>query len=867
MFNSLLQTKLYMPPNLPNLVERPRLLEKLATKPQTKLILVSAPAGYGKTTLVTTWLRQLDGVPVCWLSLDEDDGDPQQFFRYLAAVIRPLPNAQSSLPQLLQANQTIPARTLMKAFVHDLASLPTPFILVLDDYHAIDSAAIDEALPVLLDLMPPQMTLVLTSRSDPGFPISRLRARGELVELRADELRFTEAEAAQFLQQTMGLTLRPDQIAALENRTEGWIAGLQLAAISLQGHRGDVASFIDAFTGSHRFVLDYLLEEVLYQQPESRQTFLLHTSILDRLCGPLCDAVMGDSAVSGQDTLEIFERANLFLIPLDSKRRWYRYHRLFADLLRQRLQQQGGEVVKALHDRASQWYEDNNLELEAFHHAAAAHDIDRAARLMAGKGMPLHFRGAVAPVLNWLASLETAVLNARPSLWVMYASALSMTGQMPGVEEKLRAAEAALPGGEPDDQTRNLIGHIAAIRALIAALQDQVDTIIAQSQRALEYLHPDNLPVRTATIWKMGWAYQLQGNRPAASQAYTEAITISQATGNHIIHLSASMGLGQVQEAQTQLYSAAETYRRIVQLAGDPPLPIACEAHLGLARITYEWNDLEAAQQHGQQGRQLARPLENTDRSVACQVFLARLKLAQGDVEGAVTLLAEASQAARLRNFEQQVAEAAAVQVLALLRQGDVATAVALVQKHDLPFSQARVHLAQGDPAAALAVLAPIRQEAEAKGWPDARLKVLVLQALAHQAQGKKDGAGQLLAEALALAEPGGFIRLFIDEGPPMARLLSEVSVQGTTGYIDKLLAAFETGALSQTQPLVDPLSERELEILTLIAAGLKNKEIAGQLVISLNTVLYHAKNIYGKLGVNKRTQAVAKARELGLIQ
>jgi LuxR family maltose regulon positive regulatory protein len=887
-FDSLLQTKLYMPPNRPNLVERPRLLEKLALKPQTKLILVSAPAGYGKTTLVTSWINdasaslstslRLDEAqivnhqssivnPIVWLSLDEEDSNPRQFFGYLAAAVRPLPAVQSLLPQLLQASQPIPAKTLMKAFVHDVVPVADSFILILDDYHALDSAEVDGALAALLDLMPPQMTLVMTSRSDPGFPLSRLRARGQLIELRADDLRFTEAEAAQFLRQTMGLTLLPDQIAALESRTEGWIAGLQLAAISLQGYQGDAASFIDAFTGSHRFVLDYLLEEVLYQQPESIQTFLLHTSILDRLCGPLCDAVMGDAAVSGQETLETFERANLFIVPLDDERRWYRYHHLFADLLRQRLQQQGDEAVSRLHGRASQWYEDNGLELEAFHHAALANDIERAARLMAGKGMPLHFRGAVVPVLNWLASLPVKELDVRPSLWVMYASALSMTGQMTGAEEKLQAAEAALPDGEPDDQTRNLIGHIAAIRALVAATQNQADAIIAQSRRALEYLHTGNLPVRTATIWKLGWAYQLQGNRLAARQSYTEAMAISQATGNNIIYLSAAVGLGSVQETENQLYLAAETYRRVLQLAGEPPLLTAGEAHLGLARIHYQWNDLDTAQRHGQQGLQLARLIENTDRFVAGEVLLARLKLAQGDVAGSVTLLAEAGQVARQYNFKQQLAEVTAVQLFALLRQNDLAAAADLAQAHDLPLSQARVYLAQGDTAVALALLEPLRQQAEDRGWQDERLKVIVLQALAHQAQGEKDVALQLLREALALAEPGGFIRLFVDEGPPMAELLFEVSVQGTTGYIHKLLAAFETGDLPQTQPLIDPLSERELEILALIAAGLKNQEIANQLVISLNTVLYHNKNIYGKLGVNKRALAIAKARELNLVQ
>ncbi len=547
---------------------------------------------------------------------------------------------------------------------------------------------------------------------------------------------------------------------------------------------------------------------------------MLQTSILDRLCGPLCDAVLLDPSASGQETLEYLEHANLFIVPLDNERRWYRYHHLFADLLRQRLLQQqlhqstasslGDErgSVAELHIRASVWYEDNGLEIEAFHHAAAANDVERAARLMEGEGMPLHFRGAVAPVLDWLESLPTTVLDARPSLWVMYASALSNAGQNTRVEEKLQAAEAALhrvqQGAEPDGETRDLIGRIAAIRAMLAAPQYQVETIIAQSRRALEYLHPDNLPFRTSANWTLGFAYQLQGDRAAASQAYTEAIAICQASGNFFMNILATTGLGIIQESENQLYLAAETYRRVLQLVGDPPLPAACEAYLGLARIYYQWNDLDAAQQHGQQGIQLARQIENIDSAVAGEVFLARLKLAQGDVAGAAAILAEADQAVRQNNFVQQMPDVAAAQVLALLRQGpslhqgDLAAAAHLAQTHELPLSQARVHLARGNPGAALAVLEPLRQQVEAKAWPDERLKVMVLKAFALytralQERCEMEEAVQVLGHALALAQPGGFIRIFVDEGLPMAQLLSEVTARGVMpDYVGKLLAAYE---------------------------------------------------------------------------
>ncbi|MBN1217331.1 MAG: LuxR family transcriptional regulator [Anaerolineae bacterium] len=955
----ILATKLYIPPPRPNVVLRPRLIKRLNEGLQRKLTLISAPAGFGKTTLVSEWVNQkAEGgtmkdekskthpssfIPhpskVAWLSLDEGDNAPTRFLAYFVAALQTLAPRQSTVGNIgkgvlaaLQTPQPPPTETILTALLNEIATIPDHFVLVLDDYHVIEakpvdaSTSVNDALTFLLEHLPPQMHLVIVTREDPQLPLARYRARDQLTELRAADLRFTSSEAAEFLNQVMSLNLSAEDIAALETRTEGWIAGLQLAAISMQGHQ-DAAGFIKSFTGSHHFVLDYLVEEVLEQQPASVQTFLLRTSILDRLCGPLCDAVCSAGTVSsskgtavllapsasGQETLEYLQQANLFIVPLDNERLWYRYHHLFADLLRQRLQQQLrqsaaappssppslGEsalsasavhsspqeteegIVAELHRRASQWYEDNGLEIEAFHHATAANDVERAARLVEGKGMPLQFRGAVVPVLNWLASLPAAVLDARPSLWVMYASALSMSGQTVGVEQKLQAAEAALAARQdtkPDDKTRNLIGHIAAIRALLAVSQYQVETIIAQSRRALEYLHPDNLAVRTATIWKLGIAYQLQGDRAAAGRAYTEAMSISQASGNGVIYIAAATGLGNVQESENRLYLAAETYRRILQLMDEPPLPGACEAHLGLARISYEWNDLDAAEQHGQRSVLLARQMENTDNFVACEVFLARLKLVRGDAVGAAAILTKASESARRHNFVYRLPEVVAAQVMVLLHQGEIAAAAQLAEEHKLPLSRARVHLAQGDPSAALAVLESLRRQVEAKGWADEQLKVMVLQAVAHHAYGEKDQAARLLADALALAEPGGFIRIFVDEGRPMMELLTRMKpydVRAEGGrrkeYIDKLLAAFgkqkdvHPSSLIP-QPLPEPLSQRELEVLQLIAQGLSNSEISERLFLALSTVKGHNRRIYGKLQVQRRTEAIARARELGLL-
>jgi LuxR family maltose regulon positive regulatory protein len=878
----ILATKLYIPPLRPNVVIRPRLLERLNEGLHRKLTLISAPAGFGKTTLVSEWVAFIEQ-PTAWLSLDEADNDPTLFLTYLVAALQTIAaTLGEGVLGVLQSPQPPPTESILTALLNDLTTISDQFVLVLDDYHVIDAKPIDHALTFLLDHLPPHMHLVIATREDPPLPLARLRVGGHLTELRAADLRFTAAEAGEFLNPVMGLHLSAADIAALENRTEGWIAGLQLAALSMQGQK-DVTGFIQSFTGSHHFVLDYLVEEVLQQQSESVQTFLLRTSILDRLCGPLCDAVLLDPSASGQATLEYIERANLFIVPLDNERRWYRYHHLFADLLRQRLYQRsasstGDEVgdVTELHSRASVWYEDHGLEIEAFHHAANANDVARAERLIEGEGMPLQFRGAGAPVLNWLESLPKTALDARPSLWVTYASTLLFGGQHTAVEQKLQAAEAALQGTEADDRTTDLVGRIASMRATLAVIQHDVETIITQSRRALEYLHPDNLPVRTATTWTLGYAYQLQGNRAAASQAYTEVISIGKSFGDSIYTIAATINLGQLQEADNQLSLATRTYRRVLQLAGDPPQPIACEAHLGLARIYYQWNDLDAAQQHGQQCLQLTRQMESVDTFASYEVLLARLKLAQGDVSGAAAVLDEAEAFVRRHSFVFRMPEVAAAQVLILLHQGHLAAAAHVAQTHDLPISQARVHLAQGDTSAALVVLEQLRQQAEAKGWADERLKVMVLQAVALHMNGEKDKAVHLLCDALALAAPGGFIRLFVDEGPPMAQLLSEAEAIGMLpDYTGKLLAVLEADAQKRentsslpppAQPLIEPLSPRELEVLHLMAAGLSNQEICERLFLALSTVKGHNRNIFGKLQVQRRTEAVARARELGLL-
>ena len=776
---------------------------------------------------------------------------------------------------------------ILTTLLNEISFVPDHFFLILDDYHVVDAKPVNDALAFLLGHLPQQMHLVIATREDPPLPLARLRARGQLTELRAADLRFSFSEAAAFLNQMMGLNLSDNDIADLENRTEGWIAGLQLAAVSMQG-KTDTAGFIRAFTGSHRYVLDYLIEEVLEQQPIYIQSFLLRTSILDRMNGPLCDAVLLNPSASGQGTLEYLDRSNLFIVPLDTERHWYRYHHLFAELLRQRLNQsassgneEGG--VAEYHIRASRWFEAQGLEIEAFQHAAAANDVERAERLMEGKEMPLHFGGVLTIILGWLASLPTAVLDARPQLWVRSATLSLFTGQSTGVEEKLQAAEAALAialqGALPDDKTRDLIGQIAAARATLALTRYNPEGMITQAQRALEYLYPDNLFSRIRAIWTMGFAYQVQGDRASARQAFTEAIAMSRASGNIRFNIVATISLGVIQELENHLYQAAETYRGGLQLAGDYPQPFEGEGHLGLARIFYEWNDLDATEQHGQQALQLARRFDSgIDRYIICEVFLARLKLAWGDVDGAAAILAKTEQSVRQHNFVHRIPEVAAAQVLVLLSQNNPKAAALLAETHELPMSRAKVYIFEGNATEALALLEPLHEQFTQKGWQNELLKVMVLQAVSYHMHGENSKAFELLGKTLKMAEPEGFIRLFVDEGVHMARLLTEVAEHTILPeYIAKLLAAFEhelqtnnekqeVPNASPVQPMAEPLSQRELEVLRLIAFGFSNQEICKHLFLALNTVKGHNRRIFEKLQVQRRTEAVARARELGLI-
>lgn len=867
MSSPVLATKLFVPPLRPGAVVRFRLLERLNQGLTRKLTLVCAPAGFGKTSLLSEWLVACP-YPSAWLSLDARDGDSNYFLKYVIAALQSIDaSLGASVRGMLQSSHPPSSESILTVLINEISKLESDFVLVLDDYHLIAAKPIDDAVSFLLEHLPVNMHLVMVTREEPSVPLARLRVCGQLTELRQADLRFTLCETTNFLKESMSLELSAPNIAALEAQTEGWIAGLQLAAISLQGH-DDATGFIGSFTGSNRFVQDYLLEEVLRQQPQSVQSFLLCTSILERFSASLCDAVLQDN--TGQKTLEYLEQANLFIVPLDSDRRWYRYHHLFADLLRQRLQQT--ENAAKYHVRASQWFEDNGLEIEAFHQAALANDIPRVIRLIEGAGMPLYFRGVTTPVLGWLQAQSSAVLNANPSLWLSFAWSLMMSGKPSLVKAKLQAAEAL--SLEVNPETTDLLGQISALRSLLAAAQNNTALIVPLATHALKLLHSSNLPVRTAVNLTLGVAYRTQGDVLAASQAFSEVISTGQSSGNVMFSVAASVALGGIQELDNQFHLALETYQRGLTLIGDPNHLVGCEIHLGLARIFYAWNDLETAEVHLRQSLKLAAQLE-CSIVLAAELLEAQMLLARDELAAATRLLNQSIQTARSHQFKHKMAELAAVLVQVLLRQGDLIAAAQLADEHRLCAAQARVFLVRGDALAASKMLesqsettVPLKTVPQ-KTVPQ-KLELLVLWALAHDANGKLDKALLVLQEALILAASAGLIRVFVNEGQAMAKLLSKVATQGIApNFIAKLKTAFEarySEDFLSDQSVFDSLSTRELEVLRLITQGLSNQEISQRLFRALSTVKWHNQKIFDKLQVQSRTEAIVRARELNLV-
>ncbi|GAB4429620.1 MAG: LuxR C-terminal-related transcriptional regulator [Anaerolineae bacterium] len=902
MFDALLPTKLHLPTPRANRIPRPRLLTKLAIRPETRLVLISAPAGYGKTTLAAAWVRRLEAsgdAQVCWLALDDEDNDPAQFFRYIAAAVQPLPGVQALLPQLLQAGQPLPPSTLLKAFLQDISAVSTPFVLVLDDYHAIDTPAIDEALAALLERQPPQMTLALTSRSDPGFPLSRLRARGQLIELRADDLRFTGAEAAQFLQQTMGLALSPGQVAALEQRTEGWVAGLQMAGLSMQNRAdSELDSFVDGFTGSHRFVLDYLVEETLSQQPEPVAGFLLATAILGRLYGPLCDAVTGQAG--GQALLERLERDNLFVVPLDDERRWYRYHHLFADGLRAHALQTRPNQVKVWHRRAGDWFARQQSNPEAIRHFLAAGDFAEAARLLELIRPAIDGTYLVAQWLNWAQSLPEPIVRERPVLCAGYGWALLENGDLPAAEIRLRQAEEWLNAATAkmvvadEAAWQTLPASLAAARAYQELARGDVAGAASHAHRALELSPGEEHQWHRAALSLLGLTGWINGDLTGAARAFAGLTDSALTIGKQVDAISTAYVLAEMEIGRGRLNRAEEGLQQVLQSVtrrGQPPPLGVSDLYRVQAELARERGEWDTARRHLRAAAGLGEQAALINWRHRLRLTEARLRQSQGDLDGALALLAEADEL-YVENPLPEVQPVAALKARIWLAQGALELAQAWAGGRGLSPADEPVYLREfehltlarlllarhqlhGEGRAldeALALLARLLAAAEAGDRNGSVIEILILQALALAARNDTPAALPPLARALALAEPEGYLRRFVDEGPPLAALLRAATAAEMAGpYAARLLAAFgdappESPAAAQPQPLAEPLSERELEILGLIAAGLKNQEIADRLVISLNTVLYHTKNIYGKLGVNRRTLAVAKAGELGLL-
>jgi LuxR family maltose regulon positive regulatory protein len=915
----LLTTKLYVPPIRPKLVSRPRLIERISAGLHRKLTLISAPAGFGKTTLLSE-CAACCGRPVAWLALDEADNDPNRFLAYLIAALQKIEGGVGKRAlSVLQAPQAPPVASLLADLINELAAVSAPFVLVLDDYHLIEAQPVHDILAFLLDHQPSQMHLVIATRTDPPLPIARLRGRGLLTEVRQDDLRFTLDEAAEFLNEAMGLQLLTDDVAALASRTEGWIAGLQMAAVSMQG-RDDRAAFVHAFSGSHRHVLDYLMEEVLIRQPANVQTFLLQTAILARLTAPLCDAVLGGgpgqpagrddqpspapplpgTPVSNQEILEYLDRTNLFVVPLDEERRWYRYHHLFADLLSQRLQQVQPESVPELHDRAGRWYEQQGLMAEAIGHALSAENFPRALELIERVAESAVMRSELATLQGWLEALPDELIRTRPILCVYHTWGLLLSGS------PMDVAEARLQDAVDADPDGSIAGEVLAVRALMATYQRKMRQSAELSRRALDLLPEDRLFFRSFIAGYLGYSALYSGDLAAARQAFEETVRLSQRAGNLLNTVLALCHLGDVAMIECHLQEGKAFYEQALALAVDSEggrEPIAGLALIGLGQLLTLQHNLEEAARRLREGIELIKRWGEAG-AIGGYLGLARIRLAQRDLEAAHEAIQAAERLAiefdAMREDDEYVANERAQLWLA---EGDVEAVSRWLEESGLdgevslylreedgsepvPYNRllrymlvARVRMAEDRPDEALRVLRPLRQMVEGAGWTLYTVRLLILESLALHSQDNIPEAMKPLARVLALCEPEGIVSLFVEEGAPMAELLRHAASRGISPeYASSLLARLEAelGRTTPTpdlpepprqiQPLIEPLTERELDVLRLLASPLSTAEIADRLYISVSTVRSHTKNIYAKLHVHRRWDAAERARELKLI-
>jgi LuxR family maltose regulon positive regulatory protein len=926
--DQLLATKFYIPSSSHALILRPRLLELLMKTFEYPLTLVSAPNGFGKTTLLSNWIHSLppERARVAWLSLDEGDNEPVLFWRYvLTALDRALPGLCTELVSYLHTQQAPPLRSVLQALINRLAAQPEQFILILDDYHLIMEQAIHTTLTYLLEHLPPQLHVILATRADPQLPLSLLRARGHLLELRTDELRCQPDEAMDFLKQTVNIPLPRGVIERVASRTEGWLAGLQLVTLSLQG-RGEAGSLleeVEEVSGSQRYIFDYLIEEVFGRQSATVQTFLLRTSILAQLSAPLCDAILEQRG--SQQLLEQLEHANLFLVSLDGQRQWYRYHTLFAEALRHRLEQTQPAMIPVLHSRASRWYAQAGRLRDALSHAITAQEWPWAADLIERVYPRIWGSSDHAMLRRWLEQLPPSVLRSRPRLCLAYAKTLFMVSSYTTIERWLHDAETALRSTSPVSTNEtseagspppfdqhawdNLFGEIAAMRAIITGYYlGQGHATLTFCQEALAHLAEQNQLARAEVAYAESLAHYSFGDIVAAIQSAKEATALAQAAGDTsstIIYLCRTayscLLHGKLHEVE-QLTSQAA-------LLGSTPsgLPHAmlCWAYIFHADALRQWNQLDEALDLALQGVRLSEQTETIVALYLGYTLLMRIYLARGEMDPARFAFQKAEEALtktyspyrrdaylivhwvqfwlasgaldRAMNWVEEMTQQSSVHSPSAHEHAPLAH-----EREDV--ARARIVLAQQKPTLAISLLEPLPDIAERQERWSHVIEMKVLQALAHALRNEDQEALTILAQAVHLAEPEGFIRIFADEGAAMATLLSRLRDQerklGPTPYLDTLLAAFSPGSATHKpsrgvdpsrghlmeQPLIDPLSERELEVLHLMARGDSNQEIATQLVITLDTVKRHVTHIFEKLGVHNRVQAVARARALGLL-
>lgn len=891
----LLQTKLHVPFTRSRLVPRPRLLAKLNAGLPGRLTLVAAPAGFGKTTLIAGWGRHLAEAgewAFAWFSLDDGDNVPATFLAYVIAALQTVDaGLGQQASELLQSPQLDNVQVVLTALLNDVVASGQATVLVLDDYHLMGNPAIHEGVRFLLDNAPPRFHLVLLGRADPPFSLARLRSRGQMTEIRQEELRFTHDETQHFLQQLMSVDLSETAISALEERTEGWAAGLQMAALALQepsssGGRAEAEQFIANFSGSHRYIFDYLAEEALSRRPSGTRAFLLQTAVLERLCAPLCDAVLQRDG--SQSVLERLESANLFLVPLDDVRHWYRYHHLFADLLRYHLRREQPDLLPILHRRASRWFDQAGYADEAIRHALAGANYERAADLVAQYSQSLVHHGEINKLLSWIGRLPAEWRRQHPQLIFNHAWALLFRS---GPQE-MEATLSHLP-----DEVANSAPYSAflfVLRGLGATRRGQTDEAMelaekAESQLATLEPGPNSVSMRGVNAMILATGYRRR-DRTRAAHFYQRAADLCRESGNLIVFWTAVrdrgtllLEQGQLHEAEAVFLEGTQSEQQWVRESGSPhrKLLAASPIHVSLAQLYYEWNQLDEAEAHLVDAVRLLALIGPVNHSEGLAA-LARLHLARGNVEAVPPLLTQLEtlqEAANDRYTRQQLAIALAETRCALYRQ-ESTPALRLALERSLSalgdettalLAQARVLLALARPAEALPLLESLAKETQADSRHGLWLSTTILRCLAQNQAGEQAKAIDGLRQALSVAKPAGYIRLFLDLGQPMAELLQTAVRQNTqSDYATTLLRLFPpSGAAVPPRPRSDmgPLSPRESEVLQLVAQGLTNKEIAARLFIATSTAKRHTVNIYNKLGVNNRAEATARAYELGIVE